>query len=181
MKIRCAKMLTKAHHPTSLTEGQDARTRHKHRTARARQPGHRARAPSVRATRTPCYKMLRLQNATTNRALLKHRTPPAHPLACHGVLGALAFRLSPRAPRRTIPRRVLQNKATGHPVPPATICPNPPQPAQTRHHNSIRQNKATCHFGSQPLRLLATAYSLTFPSATPQAPATEPADSPTPP
>ena len=50
---------------------------------------------------------------------------------------------------RTNPRVILS-----HPPQPAQTCPNLPQPAQTRHHNSIRQNKATCHSGS---RLLASS------------------------
>jgi hypothetical protein len=84
-----------------------------------------APAPSVRASRTPCYKTL--QKATKNRALSKHSNPPLNPMASLRVPRDSA--VPSRAPRRTIHTKSAERTH----VP---ICPtrqDPPQPAQTRH------------------------------------------------
>ena len=80
--------------------------------------------PRVRASRTPCYKML--QNATKNRALSRHPNPPLNPSRPSASSAARRFYPAPQGAPST---RDPQNEPMCHSVPHAKTRHNPPKPA----------------------------------------------------
>jgi hypothetical protein len=134
IKIRCAPVITKAHHPASLTEGDDARRKTDAPTdAAGSAPRSRAHT-NVRASRTPCYKML--QPATRNCALFQHHNPPRNPwrlLACSASWRS-AFPL---------PHQNPQNEPMCHLGTPAKTRQSAPNASKLLHPIAPGQNEPT--------------------------------------
>jgi hypothetical protein len=144
--FRCAKMLSKAHHRASLTEGDNARRTIDHRTDPARSPTTARRQKrqgnphTLLQNATPCYKISRSFWAPP-------QLTPSPNLAPLSVLRALAVRLPPRAPRRTIHAKCAER----------THVPS----CHTRHSapNCANAPHARARCKTNPL-LLASRYSL---------------------
>jgi hypothetical protein len=133
IKIRCAKMITKAHHRASLTEEDDARPTPQH-------PPHPAPAPRARhrclVADSPISR-LDLSPRAPQRTIVAHRgktNPPQPASSCRPRRhGGTPFRPA-REFSKTKPRVILS-----HPPKPGT-CHNLPKPATP---SPILQNEAT--------------------------------------
>jgi hypothetical protein len=149
---RCAPLITKTHHPTSLTEGETMNRRHEGTEARRHEVVTKAARDQVRTTHphsfpprlvpTPCLSAFVPTCLVFPPSFTPARTKAHHPLApaCHEPVERWQNKPTQHSGlstqdslRRRAPRRPIHAKCAERThVPSCHTGPHPPKPAKTR-------------------------------------------------